>query len=73
MQEPNIESRLTTLEQQVCDILAQLKTPPKNVAGTRDWRQSLGMFDNRPMMKQIDEEGQRVRQLDREQLTDDHS
>jgi len=73
MQETNIESRLSTLEKHVRDILAQLKTPTGNGAGTKDWRHSLGMFNNRPVMKQIDEEGQRIRQQDREQLTDDHS
>jgi hypothetical protein len=31
------------------------------------------MFDQSPMMRQIDEEGRRIRQQDREQVANDHS
>lgn len=34
---------------------------------TKDWRKSLGMFDDHPVMQQIDKAGQLVRQQDREQ------
>jgi ribonuclease HI len=38
----------------------------------RDWRRSLGMFDDHPAMKQIDEAGQRIRQEDRDQWRHNH-
>ena len=49
----NVESRLSHLEEQVKRILLELDTKTKS--SVKDWRQSLGMFDNRPTMKQVDE------------------
>ena len=73
MPEANIETRLNTLEQQVQGILAKLSASNGSERTSRDWRQSLGMFDNSPMMRQIDEQGRRIRQQDREQGANDHS
>jgi glycine cleavage system aminomethyltransferase T len=73
MSDANFETRLNTLEQQVQDILARLAAPNGNGPRHRDWRDSLGMFDQSPMMRQIDEEGRRIRQQDREQVANDHS
>lgn len=73
MSDANFETRLNSLEQQVQDILARLAAPNGNGPRHRDWRHSLGMFDQSPMMRQIDEEGRRIRQQDREQVANDHS
>ena len=73
MPEANIETRLNTLEQQVQGILAKLSAANGSERSSKDWRHSLGMFNDRPMMRQIDEEGRRIRQQDREQVANDHS
>ncbi len=39
----------------------------REISVTKDWRKSLGMFDDHPLMKQIDKAGQLIRQQDREQ------
>lgn len=67
MSETNIETRLNTLEQQVQGILARLSATNGGGHRQRDWRRSLGMFDKSTMMKEIDNEGQRIRQQDRDQ------
>ncbi len=36
-------------------------------AEEKDWRRSVGMFDDDPIMKEIIEEGQRLREEDRKQ------
>jgi hypothetical protein len=33
----------------------------------KDWRRTVGMFDNDPIMKEISEEGQRIREESRQQ------
>ena len=73
MSDANFETRLNSLEQQVQDILARLAAPNGNEPRPRDWRHSLGMFDQSSMMRQIDEEGRQIRQQDREQVANDHS
>ena len=73
MPEANITNRLDSLEEQVRQILAHLRAPNGEGSQPRDWRQSLGMFDGRAMMKQVDEEGRQIRQRDREQVVNDNS
>lgn len=65
----NLESRLSSLEQQVKEILGKLKS----ATGKKDWSQSLGMFNDRPEMKRIDEAGRRIRKSDRLKRVDDRS
>ena len=65
----NLETRLSSLEQQVKEILGKLQS----TAEKKDWRQSLGMFNDRPEMKRIDEEGIRIREQDRKESVNDHS
>lgn len=45
--------------------ILQTSSSPDSV--TKDWRKSLGMFDDHPVMKQVDEAGKLIRQQDREQ------
>ena len=67
MSDTQLEQRIQKLEQQMRDVLQSIQTSSSRGTVTKDWRKSLGMFDDRPLMKQIDEAGQRVRQQDREQ------
>lgn len=36
------------------------------VARKKDWRRTAGMFDDDPLMREIIEEGQRIREEDRQ-------
>ncbi|MDA8563596.1 hypothetical protein N9L06_03995 [Mariniblastus sp.] len=65
----NLETRLGSLEQQVQVILSKLESTENQ----KDWRRSLGMFNDRPEMKQIDQEGSRIRSDDRLESVNDHS
>ncbi len=67
MTETQLEQRIITLEQQMRDVIQKIQSSPSQGTRTKDWRKSLGMFDDHPLMKQIDEDGQRIRQEDREQ------
>ncbi len=71
MEHNRVEERLETLEQQVRHILDRIELPANS--SQKSWRRSLGMFDNRPLMKQIDEEGHQIRQKEREQASVDNS
>ena len=67
MSDTQLEKRIQTLEQQMQDVLLSIQSSPSRSSATKDWRKSLGMFDDHPLMKQIDEAGQLIRQQDREQ------
>lgn len=62
-----LELRIQTLEQQMQDVLMRIHLGPSPRLPAKDWRGSLGMFDDHPVMRQIDAAGQLVRQRDREQ------
>jgi hypothetical protein len=63
MAQPTLEERVTVLEATV----AQLLSHSAKAAGTKDWRSTLGMFADDPVMREIDEEGRRIREADRQQ------
>jgi hypothetical protein len=65
MDPPTIDQRVAALELQVARISQFL--PGQNQPPQKDWRSTLGMFANDPIMKEIIEEGRKIRQLDREQ------
>ena len=67
MSDTPLELRIHTLEQQMQDVLQRIQSSSSPRSVTKDWRKSLGMFDDHPLMKQIDNAGQLVRQQDREQ------
>ena len=67
MSDIELELRIQTLEQQMRDVLQRLQSSLSPISVTNDWRKSLGMFDDYPFMKQIDNAGQLIRQQDREQ------
>ena len=58
-----LEERVAALEETVAQLLSQ----PDSVAAKKDWRSTLGMFADDPIMKEIDEEGRRIREADRQQ------
>ena len=63
MTQLTLEERVTALEEAVAHILSQSATG----AGKKDWRSTLGMFADDPVMQEIDEEGRRIREADRQQ------
>lgn len=62
-----------TLEQRVARLEAQMRVMVSGRAdeGTavpnKDWRRTVGMFRNDPVMKEIIEAGRRIREEDRQQ------
>jgi hypothetical protein len=73
MSQTKLEDRVMTLEQQMQEVIQKIQTATSPGTGAPDWRKSLGMFDDHPLMQQIDAEGQRIRLEDREQVQNDHS
>ena len=60
----------TTLEERVAALeatVAQLLSQSDSVVAKKDWRSTLGMFADDPIMQEIDEEGRRIREADRQQ------
>ncbi len=49
------------------ETVAQLLSQSDSVVAKKDWRSTLGMFADDPIMKEIDEEGRRIREADRQQ------
>jgi hypothetical protein len=58
-----LEERVAALERTVTQLVARSATDN----GRKDWRSTVGMFANDPIMKQIDEEGRKIREADREE------
>lgn len=61
-----LEERVAALEHQVAQLSRRL-LPGEKLPPEKDWRSTLGMFANDPIMKEIIEEGRKIRELDREQ------
>jgi len=58
--EITLEERVEKLEKLV-DVLMH---EPGASARKKDWRRTVGMFDDDPLMKEIIEEGRRLREKD---------
>lgn len=69
MSETTLETRVATLEKQVAELMQQVLKPPFE----KDWRSTVGMFADDPVMRDIQEEGRKIREADREQSKRDHS
>ena len=63
MPETTLEERVTTLEKLVAELMHKADTAVQK----KDWRRTVGMFDGDPIMKEIIDEGRRVREADRRQ------
>ena len=61
MTEATLEERVIKLEKLVDMLLQRVEVSVRK----KDWRRTVGMFDGDPLMKEIIEEGQRVRDEDR--------
>jgi hypothetical protein len=61
MRQPTLEKRVATLEKQVSELLAA-QTGKKRV---KDWRRTFGAFTGDELMKEIFEEGRKIREADR--------
>jgi hypothetical protein len=59
-----LEERVAALEETVALILSR----SDSVVAKKDWRSTLGMFADDPIMKEIDQEGRRIREADRQQV-----
>ena len=64
MSQPTLEQRVSALEQEVARLsnLQSDMRPPNQ----KNWRSTFGMFAGDPIMKEIIEEGRKIRQRDRE-------
>jgi hypothetical protein len=49
------------------ETVAQLLSQSGSAVAKTDWRSTLGMFADDPIMQEIDEEGRRIREADRQQ------
>ena len=64
MSEMTLEERVTTLEKLVAELMDKADTGMRK----KDWRRTVGMFDRDSIMKEIIDEGRRVREADRRQM-----
>lgn len=63
-----LQTRITSLESQVAEILAIMRPSVE-----RDWRCTIGMFSEDPVMQEIFDEALRLREADRSAArTDPH-
>ncbi len=63
-----LDERVDTLEKQVAELMKRIMAPPPE----KDWRSTIGMFTNDPVMREIDEEGRKIREAEREEARRDH-
>jgi phage shock protein A len=68
MSQTTLEERVANLEQQVAQLLAG----SRSADAKKDWRKTIGMFSGDAAMKEIQEEGRKIREADREQAKRDH-
>ncbi len=61
MSRPTLEERVAALERQVSSLLAN----PEGTGRAKDWRRTRGAFTGDDFMKQVFEEGRKVRNADR--------
>ena len=61
MPEATLGERVVKLESLVDILLQRVEVSSRK----KDWRRTAGMFDGDPLMREIIEEGQRVREEDR--------
>ena len=58
-----LEERVTKLEKLVDELMHKTDTSVRK----KDWRHTIGMFEGDPVMREIIEEGRRIREADRRQ------
>jgi hypothetical protein len=68
MSQQTLEERVAALEKEVERLSRQLH--PVREPGRDDWKSTVGMFANDPIMKEILDEARKIRERDREQTRD---
>jgi hypothetical protein len=63
MTKRTLEERITALEQTVAELVSESRGAPV----APDWRCAIGRFAGDAVMQEIDEEGRRLREADRQQ------
>ncbi|MGD9633089.1 MAG: hypothetical protein AB7G28_11870 [Pirellulales bacterium] len=58
-----LEERVAALEHEVARLSRQIQHD--SGPGRDDWKSTVGMFANDPIMKEIDEEARKIREEDR--------
>jgi hypothetical protein len=64
MSRATLEERVAALERQVRSLLA----PPEGTGHAKNWRRTRGIFTGDDFMKQVFEEGRKIRQSDRKRV-----
>ena len=64
MSQPSLEERVAALEKEVARLSGQMR--PDEEPGRDDWKSTVGMFANDPIMKEILEEARKIRERERE-------
>jgi hypothetical protein len=63
------ELTLESLARRLEDVERRLNE--KEARGAKDWRMAAGMFTGREFSKVVDEEGQKIREADREEAREE--
>jgi hypothetical protein len=64
MSQQTLEERVAALEEEVARLARQLR--PAEEPGPDDWKSTVGMFANDPIMKEVLDEARKIRERDRE-------
>ncbi len=67
MSQPTLEERVSSLEQTVAGLIATTD----HGKGKKDWRSTIGMFEGDPVIKDIQEEGRKLREAERRKAQED--
>jgi hypothetical protein len=65
MSQPTLAERVAALEREVARLSKSI--PGERSAPDKDWRSTRGMFAGDPIIKEIIEEGRKLRESDRRQ------
>lgn len=68
MSQQTLEERVAALEKEVERLSRQFR--PVGEPGRDDWKSTIGMFANDPIMKEILDETLKIRERDRDQTRD---
>ena len=67
MSHRTLEERVSSLEQTVAALIAVNSA----ANGNKDWRSTSGMFEDDPVIREIQEEGRRLREAERRAAQED--
>jgi len=67
MSQRTLEERVSSLEETVAGLIAVASTDKRK----KDWPSTIGMFEGDPVIREIQEEGRRLREADRRDAQQD--